>query len=480
MHTRIVTFALRPILACAILLALPGSAMGAGMSISGPATISEAATKATYTVECGTASPVPGVLPEVPNTGGLTFAAADGPAPATQPADHGAPTQTLLTCSIATTSFTVDVPIVNDALDEVNEKFTVSASGALAPEGSVSDSVTTTITDDDPIASIVPVAFVLEGDSGTGAVELAVTLSSVAAQATTIAFSTEDLTAVAGSDYTETSGNVVIPAGQQMATISVPILGDTASEGPEGFFVNLTSTNNGTLKTTGKQGGVGIVDNDTQNGSLPSVSLPKSVSIEEGNAGTGNVLFNVSLSVAAPARTEITWNTANFSANQADYKAANGKLVFQQGQRTKAISVDVKGDRRDEPDEAFTLKLSNAVGATLASTGAFGVIEDDDGPKMRIGKPRVSGKDLVTKIKCPKSASRCRGKLVGKAGKLKLGREEFDLVAGASQKLFLRMSKKARNKLEDKALRAKLVATASDADGDTSVTKRKKRLKRRR
>ena len=92
---------------------------------------------------------------------------------------------------------------------------------------------------------------------------------------------------------------------------------------------------------------------------------------------------------------------------------------------------------------------------------------------MKIRKPRVRGKDLVTKIVCPKSASRCRGKLVGKAGKLRLGRENFDLQAGDSQKLFLRMSKKARNKLADHALRAKLLATTSDADGDTSVTKRK-------
>jgi hypothetical protein len=142
--------------------------------------------------------------------------------------------------------------------------------------------------------------------------------------------------------------------------------------------------------------------------------------------------------------------------------------------------VDVKGDKRDEPDEAFALVLNNPVGAVLASKGAFGVIEDDDGPRMRIRKPRVRGKNLVTRVVCPDSASRCRGKVVGKAGKLRLGRDTFDLQAGGSQKLVLRMSRKARNKLADRALRAKLVATASDADGDTSKTKRKARLKRRR
>jgi hypothetical protein len=478
MHTRIVTFLFRLILACGILLALPGQALAAGMSISGPATISEAAGKATYTVNCGTASTLPGVLPEVPNTGALSFAAASGPAPAATAADFGAPSQTLLTCSIATTSFTVDVPITNDTLDEQNKKFTVTVGGALAPEGSVSKSVTTTIADDDPIASIAPVAFILEGDSGTSTVDLNVTLSSPAALVTTIAFSTDDLTATAGPDYMSTTGNVVFQPGEQSKTVSVPVVGDTVPEGTEGFFVNLTSTDNGSLQTTGKQGGVGIVDNDKAG--LPTVSLPKSVSVEEGTGGTTNILFNVNLSSAATQRTEVKWKTSNFTADGADYQAASGTLVFQKGQKTKTISVDVKGDKRDEPEEAFALTLSNPVGAALGQKGSFGVIQDDDGPKVKIGKPRVRGKNLVTKVRCPKSASRCRGELAGKAGKVKLGHDEFDLVAGGSQKLKLRLSKKARNKLADHALKAKLIATAADANGDTLVTKRKARLKRKR
>ena len=133
------------------------------------------------------------------------------------------PSQTLLTCTAATTSFTVDVPITSDALDELDEKFTVTASGALAPEGPVSHSVTTTIVDDDPIAASSRSRSSSRATPARSAVELAVTLSSAAAQATTIAFSTEDLTADAGSDYTATSGNVVIPAGQQTRTISVPV-----------------------------------------------------------------------------------------------------------------------------------------------------------------------------------------------------------------------------------------------------------------
>ena len=473
MHTRRVTFIFRLIVMCGILLALPGQAMAAAPAISGPDSIGEAGGKATYTVSCGETQVGP---VSVANTGTLLVSVTpDATAP-----DHGDPAPAAVICLPGTTGTvaTIDVPIVNDALDEGAEQFVVNANGALVGVvGPVALSKTTTITDDDPIASIAPVAFILEGDSGTAMVDLAVTLSSAAAQATTIAFTTDDLTATAGEDYTSTSGNIVFQPGELTKTISVPVMGDTFPEGPEGFFVNLNSTDNGSLKTTGKQGGVGIVDNDKS--PLPIVSMPKSVTVEEGTGGTTNILFSVNLSSAATERTEVKWKTAPFTADQADYESENGTVVFQKGQKTKTISVNVKGDKRDEPDEAFAVALTSAVAAALGQKGSFGVIEDDDGPKIGIGKPRVRGKNLVAKVSCPKSATRCRGKLVGKAGKLKLGRKQFDLQAGESKKLKLRMSTKARRKLSDHALKAKLLATAADASGDTRVTKRKARLKPR-
>ncbi len=489
----------RPILACGILLALPGPATAAGMSISGPAAVSEAAGKATYTVQCGDTGDglpdlpgvpgVPGVpgLPGVPdlpgdllrvvaeaavaNTGALNVGLTDGPAPATQPADHGAPSQTLLTCSPGATSFAVVVPIVNDSVDEVNERFTITVNGALVAEGSVSKTIATTITDDDPITTITPLVRVGEGDS---AASLTVTFASPAAAATTIAYATEAFSATPGSDFTATSGNLVVPAGQTTGTISVPILGDTVPESPEAFYVNLASTDNGSLGATQKRGIVAIFDDEAI--PVPLLSLPKTVSVEEKD---GSARFPVTLSSPATQRIQVAWKTLNWTANTRDYGRAKGRLVFQPGQRRKTISVDLKNDRRDEPDEAFGVILESPTAATLGQKGAFGLIADDDGPKVRIGKPRVRGKRLVTTVWCPKTASGCEGALVAKAGKLKLGRKSFDLAKGEKQKLRLKMSKKARRELNEHALRAKLKATVSDASGDTLVTTRKARLKRR-
>jgi hypothetical protein len=40
--------------------------------------------------------------------------------------------------------------------------------------------------------------------------------------------------------------------------------------------------------------------------------------------------------------------------------------------------VSVKGDRESEPNEEFSLNLSEAVAAFIADTQGVGVIQDDD------------------------------------------------------------------------------------------------------
>ena len=126
------------------------------------------------------------------------------------------------------------MPIVDDQEDETSENFTVTQRCSRRAL-----SFATTIVDDDPVASITPVVFIVEGDSGTQMANLTVTLASPAAEVTTISYETEDLSATTGSDYTATSGDVVFQVGQTSKTISVPVVGDAVPEGPEGFFVNL-------------------------------------------------------------------------------------------------------------------------------------------------------------------------------------------------------------------------------------------------
>jgi hypothetical protein len=63
----------------------------------------------------------------------------------------------------------------------------------------------------------------------------------------------------------------------------------------------------------------------------------------------------------------------------ADYGETRGSVVFSPGQVTREIAVQVLGDTLIEPDETFTVVLTNPIGATLTAGRADVAIRDDDG-----------------------------------------------------------------------------------------------------
>ena len=103
-----------------------------------------------------------------------------------------------------------------------------------------------TIVNDDasalPTASVNDVS-VTEGNAGTKTVTFTVTLSAPAPATgtTSVRIATAPGTATAGSDYVSSSGTMTFASGQTSRTRSVTINGDTAQEGNETFFANLSS-----------------------------------------------------------------------------------------------------------------------------------------------------------------------------------------------------------------------------------------------
>ena len=103
------------------------------------------------------------------------------------------------------------------------------------------------------------------------------------------------------------------------------------------------------------------------------------MSLTEGNAGTTNANFTVSLSAPSGMNVTVNYATANGTATQpADYTTTSGTLTFTPGQGTKTISVPVVGDVLDEIDETFVVNLSGPTNATIADTQGVGTITDDD------------------------------------------------------------------------------------------------------
>ena len=104
-------------------------------------------------------------------------------------------------------------------------------------------------------------ASVREGNSGTTNMVFTVSLDDSPLSAVTVAYSTANGTATAGSDYVATAGTLVFAIGQASATITVPVLGDTVVERSETVLVNLLSVSDNALIVDGQ--GVGkIIDDD--------------------------------------------------------------------------------------------------------------------------------------------------------------------------------------------------------------------------
>jgi serralysin len=103
------------------------------------------------------------------------------------------------------------------------------------------------------------------------------------------------------------------------------------------------------------------------------------ISLQEGNSGTTNAVFTVSLSGASSKTVTVNYATANGTAiADSDYTATSGILTFNPGETSKTVSVQVVGDTLSESNETFSVNLSGATNASIADSQGMGTIQDDD------------------------------------------------------------------------------------------------------
>lgn len=98
-----------------------------------------------------------------------------------------------------------------------------------------------------------------EGHEGVRLMNFPVTLSLPTNFNVQVSFSVGGLTATSGSDYTTTTGTVLIPSGQTSSVISVSIIGDTAIEADETLSVTLMNPVHAVI---GNSTAVGTITND--------------------------------------------------------------------------------------------------------------------------------------------------------------------------------------------------------------------------
>ncbi|HVJ83443.1 MAG TPA: FG-GAP-like repeat-containing protein [Planctomycetia bacterium] len=214
-----------------------------------------------------------------------------------------------------------------------------------------------------------------EGDSGSSAGTVAVTLSAPSLLPVTVDFVTVADTATAGADYQHASGTVTFAPGETSKTIPVVIIGDTLAEPIYEYFkVVLSNPTNGVIATAE---GVCAIYSEEQ----PNPISISDYSATEGKNGNKKFVFTVALAARTDQPVTVSYATADGTATTVDndYFGATGTLTFAPGETSKTITVNVRGDKKREPDESFFVNLSGAsANAVLADSQGVGTIVNDD------------------------------------------------------------------------------------------------------
>ena len=162
---------------------------------------------------------------------------------ATQGTDYAETTGTLRFDALETEQ-TITVPLLDDALDEADETFTVALSNAVNATLDDAEATGTVADNDDTPALTIADA---EAAEGGGEIAFAVTLGAVSGLEVTVDWTTADGTATADADYVAADGRLTFAPGQTEATIAVAVFNDALDEGDETLTIALSDPTNATI-----------------------------------------------------------------------------------------------------------------------------------------------------------------------------------------------------------------------------------------
>ncbi len=305
-------------------------------------------------------------------TAPVTVNYATGNGTATAGSDYTQKTGTV-TFAAGETSKTISVAVAGDTAVEANETLTVTLSGASG--GTIADgSATGTITNDDtaaPPAGGTSLTYGVASNWGSGFTgAMTVGAGSSSLNGWTVEFdATFNITNI-------WSAEIVSHVGNHYVIRNAAWNGNVAGGQTTAFGFNATPGSGGTAASGYMINGVAVGTDPVP--VLPTLAVADA-SVSEGNSGTKDLAFTVTLSAASTSPVTVAYATSNGTATAgSDYTAASGTLTFAAGETSKVVHLNVSGDTAVEGNETLNLTLSAPSGATIADGAAVGTITNDD------------------------------------------------------------------------------------------------------
>jgi Ca2+-binding RTX toxin-like protein len=207
-----------------------------------------------------------------------------------------------------------------------------------------------------------------------GKITVTVTLTGVRPDKTfTVDYSTADVTATAGQDYTATNGTLTFNAGESVKTFTIDINNDTVYEGNETFRVTLSNPTGGAV--LGQNVSTITL---TETPPVLAFSQPTFIFKED---GTGTTQITVTRTGSPDNTVSATISLTNGQAVAPDdYNNSSITVSFAPGETSKVVNIPLVDDIRFEEEEDLTLTLSNPTNSAILGTQATAklTIQDND------------------------------------------------------------------------------------------------------
>ena len=278
-----------------------------------------------------------------------------------------------LTFAPGETSHSVSINVIGETQKEKDETFAVRVSNATNATIARVEAVGIIRDDDSTPTATMTQANTREGDSlNTSSLTYQMSLSNTSEIPVSVDYTTLGLNATPNVDFQSLTGTLTFGEDETVKYITIPVKGDRQHEALERVRLRLTNGIAMIIQTTEVDGE--IEDDDP----APTVSVAD-VSVIEGQDGTTNAVFKVTLSEAAGKTETVIYRTVDVTAAAgSDYTAVSGTLTFQEGVMSMTVSVPVSGDTAIELLETFALTLISDSDLRIGRGQALATIVNDD------------------------------------------------------------------------------------------------------
>lgn len=199
-----------------------------------------------------------------------------------------------------------------------------------------------------------------------------------------------------GTGVTRTA---VVPAGETSHVVSIVIPKiDLVDELDEYMTVEFFNPSTGLeFGTETPVLSIPVIALDSTNASDTDILIVSDPVIIEGDSGTRDAVFTVTLSEPAANAFDLDYETRDGSAEAgSDYTAVAGTLSFSTGEQSKTVTVPILSDGTSETAELFSLVVAPAVAAVTPNSmtqtvGEATILDDDIGSRPVISLHTDSG-----------------------------------------------------------------------------------------